>query len=187
LLAEPGIKKSLATSSMLLTGQDLYRIYLPVYGSIIGLSASAIGTILAASSLAAFAVRAILRLLLARFKEEQLLAGAFYVTGACLMLMPVFQSATMLIIVSFIFGLGMGCSQPIITMLMFSNSPPGRSGETMGLRMTVVHLTRLIGPVAFGAIGTALGLASMFYLNAAMMGAAGWLSDPPKKRASDKA
>jgi MFS family permease len=76
----------------------------------------------------------------------------------------------------------MGCGQPIITMLMYSYSPKGRSGEALGLRMTFIHLTKLIGPVAFGAIGSALGLAAMFVINAAVMAGGGILSRPKTAR-----
>ena len=181
LLAEPGVKKTLAASSLLLTGQDLYRIYMPVYGHAIGLSPSIIGIVLAAFSAAAFVVRLIMERLIARFKVERLLATSFYVAAVCLILMPLFKDAMMLALISFTFGLGMGCSQPIITMLMFSNSPEGRSGEALGLRMTVVHFTRLVGPVIFGAIGSALGLFPMFLVNALMMGAGGFMSQPGTK------
>jgi len=188
LLAEPGIKKLLAASGLLLTGQDLYRVYMPVYGHDIGLSATDIGIILAAFPAASFFVRLILQYLISIFKEERLLAVAFYVTAVCLLLMPLFTTTLMLSVVSFILELGMGCSQPIITMLMFSNSPKGRSGEAMGLRMTVVHFTRLLGLVAFGAIGSAFGLLPMFWLNALMMSAGGWLSGPDtaKRAGSDR-
>jgi hypothetical protein len=43
----------------------------------------------------------------------------------------------MLAVIGFTFGLGMGVGQPIVTMLMFSKSAEGRSGEALGLRMTV--------------------------------------------------
>ncbi len=181
LLLEPGVKKTLAASSLLLAGQDLYRVYMPVYGHAIGLSPSIIGVVLAAFAAAAFAIRLIMERLIARFKVEKLLASSFYVAAVCLILIPLFEDAIMLALISFIFGLGMGCSQPIITMLMFSNSPQGRSGEALGLRMTVVHFTRLVGPVAFGAIGSALGLFPMFAMNALMMGAGGLLSRPGAK------
>lgn len=178
MLADPSVRKVLATSSLLHTGQDLYQFYMPVYMHAAGLSASATGMVLAANAAAAFVIRLILPRLIAKFGEEGLLAYAFYAGGASLMLIPFFTSAFMLGVVSFVFGLGLGCSQPIITMLMFSNSAEGRSGEAMGLRMTVNHLTKLVGPVAFGAVGTALGLMPMFWLNALMMGAAGLLSRP---------
>jgi MFS family permease len=76
----------------------------------------------------------------------------------------------------------MGCAQPIITMLMYSYSPRGQTGEALGLRMSFIHLTKLIGPVIFGAIGSALGLAPMFVLNAAVMASGGMLSRPRLRR-----
>jgi hypothetical protein len=66
-------------------------------------------------------------------------------------------------------------------MLMYSYSPAGRTGEALGLRMTFIHLTKLVGPIAFGAIGSALGLAAMFIVNAAVMTGGGFLSRPAKK------
>jgi hypothetical protein len=40
MLAAPGVRRTLATSSLLQTGQDLFQFYLPVYGHAIGLSPS---------------------------------------------------------------------------------------------------------------------------------------------------
>jgi MFS family permease len=181
LLAEPGVKKTIIASGLLLAAQDLFRIYMPVYGHSISLSPSTIGIVLAAFPAASFFVRVILQWLVNRLKEERLLVASFYVSAACLMLLPLFEDAIILSAIAFVFGLGMGCSQPIITMLMFANSPTGRSGEALGLRMTAVHFTRLVGPVIFGAVGSALGLLPMFYVNALMMGAGGYLSRPTKR------
>jgi MFS family permease len=70
----------------------------------------------------------------------------------------------------------MGCGQPIVTMQMFSNSAAGRSGEALGLRMAVNHLTRVVGPVIFGFVGSAFGLPAVFWVNGLMLGAGGALS-----------
>ena len=176
LLSDPGVRKVLFATSLMNTGQDLYMFYTPVYAHAIGLSASTIGIVLAMNAAAAFAVRLILPRMVARFKEEKLITWSFYVGAASLMLIPLFESATMLALISFVFGLGTGLAQPIITMLMFSNSAKGRSGEAMGLRMSVVHLTRLVGPLAFGAIASGFGLLSMFWVNGLMMGCGGIIS-----------
>ena len=77
---------------------------------------------------------------------------------------------------AFAFGLGMGCGQPIVTMQMFSNSVAGRSGEALGLRMAVNHLTRVVGPVIFGLVGSAFGLPAVFWVNGLMLGSGGVLS-----------
>jgi len=176
MLATQGVSRTLATSSLLQSGQDLFQFYLPVYAHGIGLSAAAIGVVLAMNSAAAFVVRLILPRLIARLKEEKVLARAFYVGAASFMLLPLFTNSTMLALVAFAFGLGMGCGQPIVTMQMFSNSAEGRSGEALGLRMTVNHLTRVVGPVIFGFIGSAFGLAAVFWVNGLMLGGGGALS-----------
>jgi predicted MFS family arabinose efflux permease len=87
------------------------------------------------------------------------------------MLVPFFKSAAVLALISFLIGLGMGCSSPITMMLMFSGSAKGRSGEALGLRLTADNLTRLVSPVLFGMMASAVGLAAVFWLNALMLGA----------------
>ena len=176
MLATKGVSRTLATSSLLQTGQDLFQFYLPVYAHGAGLSASAIGVVLAMNSAAAFVVRLGLARLIAKFNEDRVLAGAFFVGAVSFGLLPLFSSATMLAIVAFAFGLGMGCGQPIVTMQMFTNSVAGRSGEALGLRMAVNHLTRVVGPVIFGVVGSAFGLPAVFWLNGLMLGGGGALS-----------
>ena len=176
MLATRGVSRTLATSSLLQTGQDLFQFYLPVYAHGVGLSASAIGVVLAMNSAAAFVVRMILARLLARFSEEKVLAGAFFVGAAAFALLPFFSTITSLALVAFAFGLGLGCGQPIVTMQMYSHSAAGRSGEALGLRMAVNHLTRVVGPVIFGFVGSAFGLAAVFWVNGLMLGGGGALS-----------
>jgi hypothetical protein len=67
----------------------------------------------------------------------------------------------------------MGCCQPITMMLTFSRSAEGRSGEALGLRLTVNHLVRVVGPVVFGSVGSAFGLLAVFWGNAALLGGGG--------------
>ena len=186
MLATKGVSKTLATSSLLQTGQDLFQFYLPVYAHGIGLSASAIGVVLAMNSAAAFVVRLTLARLIAKFNEDKVLAGAFYVGAASLALLPLFTSGTMLALAAFAFGLGMGCGQPIVTMQMFGKSAAGRSGEALGLRMTVNHLTRLVGPVIFGLIGSAFGLPAVFWVNGLMLGGGGAMSRSRDPAGHDK-
>jgi predicted MFS family arabinose efflux permease len=176
MLSTQGVSRTLATSSLLQSGQDLFQFYLPVYAHGIGLPASIIGVVLAMNSAAAFVVRLILPRLIAELKEDKVLAGAFFVGAACFMLLPFVKNSTLLGVVAFAYGLGMGCGQPIVTMQMFSNSVAGRSGEALGLRMTVNHLTRLAGPVIFGFIGSAFGLPAVFWVNGLMLGGGGALS-----------
>jgi predicted MFS family arabinose efflux permease len=179
LLSESGLWRVLATSSLVITGVDLFQVYMPIYGHGFGLSASAIGIILAINSLAVFVVRIFLPSLIKRLTVERALAYSFLIGAAGFLLVPFFRSIVVLSLVSFFFGLGMGCGQPITLMMTFSNSTQGRSGEAMGLRLTANHLTRVICQVLFGSIGSAFGVFSVFWVNALML-ASGWTVSHPR-------
>ncbi len=176
LLVGPGIRKTLAAGALQSAGDNLYTFYLPVYAHAIGLSATVIGFLLSANAAAAFVVRMSIPRMLARLGEQRLLAYAFFMGATGLILLPLFANAVVLGMISFAVGLGLGCTGPIITMLMFSNSPPGRSGEAVGLKITSNHLTKVISPVIFGSVAAAFGLLPVFWATAALLGAGGWIS-----------
>ena len=177
-LSDRTMLRILVASSLVQVGQDLYAFYIPLHGHRIGISASAIGGLLAAFSAAAFVVRMLLPRLIARFGDEKVLVVSFYVAALGFGLAPFFESVAVLAVVSFVFGLGMGCGQPITTMLLFKRAAPGRSGEVLGLRQSVNHVLRVSAPMAFGLVATAFGLSPVFWLSALMMGAGGLVSRP---------
>jgi predicted MFS family arabinose efflux permease len=181
-LREPGVWRILAVSGLAQSGMDLFQFYMPVYGHAAGLSASAIGVVLAMYAVASFAVRVVTPRLVEKFGEEKLLAGAFVLSAAGFLLVPFFESMVALGLISFVFGLGMGLGTPITLMLMFNNSPSGRSGEAMGLRMSVDNLVRIVSPIVFGAVASGFGLAAVFWINALMLGAGGALPAALRKR-----
>ena len=180
MLTGSGLWRVMATGSLVVSGIDLFQIYMPIYGHNIGLSASAIGVVLAMFSVSAFVVRLFLPRLIFRLTEEKVLAFSFFTGAASFLLVPFFQSAAMLALISFAFGLGMGCGQPITLMMTYSNSPQGRSGEAMGLRVTVNHMTRVIVPVVFGSIGSLFGLLPVFWVNALLLASGGAITRPGK-------
>ena len=183
-LADPAVLRILAIGSLVQLGTDLFSFYIPVYGVGIGLSASTIGGLLAVFAAASFIVRFALPRLIKRLGEDMLLAYSFCLAALGFALVPLFHSVVMLSLVSFIFGLGTGCGQPIATIMMFSRAADGRSGEALGLRLTVNNLVRVISPALFGFIVSGFGLAPVFYINAMMMGAGGIISRPQRGRSS---
>lgn len=182
ILADPNVRRVLVSSSLVLLGVDLFLFYLPVYGHAIELSASEIGVILSMFAAASFVVRLILPWLIARSSEEMVLAHAFVIATASFILIPFFKSAIALSVIAFVFGLGLGCGPPITMMLTYTQSPKGRSGEALGLRLTANHLARVVGPLVFGWIGATLGLFPVFWGNALMMTCGSILSWSSAKR-----
>ena len=149
---------------------------MPIYGHAIGLSASAIGAVLAMFAAASFIVRIIMPQLTARFGEEQVLTVSIFIAAAVYLLFPLVESGVLLAVIAFVLGMGTGCGQPLTMMMIHARAPAGRSGEALGLRMAINNLTHIVVPLLFGALGTAFGLAPVFLTNAAMLGAGGMLS-----------
>jgi len=178
------VVRMLGASSLVQLGTDLFQFYIPIYGHAMALSASAIGAVLATFAGAAFVVRIFLPRLLKWIAPERLLAYSFYVGATGFLLVPFFASAVMLGLVAFLFGLGMGIGTPLTVMLMFSRSTEGRSGQTLGLRLTVNNSVRVLGPIIFGAVGSALGLPPVFWINAALLGSGGLIARSGAKQTS---
>ena len=175
-LANREIWRMLFTSGMVQLGYDLFQFYLPIYGHSIGLSASAIGAILATLAAAAFIVRLFLARLIKRVPGKTLLVWVFSMGALGFALVPFSGNAVVLGVIAFIFGLGMGIGIPLTVILMFASSAEGRSGQNLGLRLTANNFVRVTGPIVFGAIGTALGLTAVFWIVAAIMVSGGLLT-----------
>ena len=180
LFRHRGIRKTIITASFLSSGLNMMQAYMPVYAHSIGISASVIGIIVAMNASAAFLVRALLPRLIAEFKEQKVMGLAFCFGATAILLIPLFQNPVMLGALAFCFGLGMGASQPVVSMLIFQFAPPGRSGEAIGLKITTNHLTNMVSPLVFGGIATVAGLTPMFLLNGLMLVTGGFISWPRK-------
>lgn len=176
LPGDPGVWRMLVASGMVQLGTDLFQFYIPIYGHEIGLSASAIGAVLASFAAASFVVRIFLPRLVKEADPQRVLMYSFYAGAVGFVVVPFFEHVALLCSASFMFGLGMGCGTPLTVMLMFNRSSEGRSGRTLGIRLTTTNAVRVLGPIVFGAVGTAFGIPPVFWINAAIMAATGFMS-----------
>jgi MFS family permease len=176
LMSDAGLRRTLLASGIVLTGNDLFQFYMPIYGSSIGLSATIIGVILALFAAASFIVRLVLPALAKRYGEEQLLTWSLFLGAATFVVFPFVSSALFLAFIAFSLGLALGCSQPLSVTLTFARAPQGRSGQALGLRMTINNFTHVAVPLVFGTVGSVLGIAPVFLANAAMLAGGGMLS-----------
>lgn len=176
LLANAPLRRTLITSGIILSAIDLFQFYMPVYGHAIGLSASAIGGVLAMFAAASFIVRVVLPQISARFGEEQVLVYSIFIAAGTYLLFPLVESVVLLGMIAFLLGLGTGLGQPLTLMMIYARAPEGRSGEALGLRMSINNLTHIAVPLLFGAVGSAFGVTPVFLMNAVMLGAGGMIS-----------
>lgn len=166
LVANASLRRVLITSGVILAGIDLYTFYFPIYGRSIGLSASAIGIVLSMQAMAFFVVRVLMPHLVKRSSEETVLTWSLYVAGATYLLFPLFHDMLILMAISFILGLSLGCGQPLSIILTYNRAPAGRSGEALGARITVNKFTQVAIPLIFGTLGASFGLLPVFWSNA---------------------
>ncbi len=176
MLTGKGMPAVLTLSALVVLGADMFQFYLPVYGHELGFSASVVGMVTAALAVAGFSSRMAIRHLVARLGEMGVLTVALSMGTVAFLLMPLADGPMTLGLLAAIFGFGMGAGQPITVMLAYSLSEAGRAGETLGVRLTVNNLVRVVAPMLFGSIGTAFGMAPMFLLNGLLLSSGVFIS-----------
>jgi MFS family permease len=169
MLGQPPLRRIIVVSGLVVAGVDLYSFYMPIYGHSIGLSATMIGVVLGAFAAATFVVRTTLPLLVRRWGEDRVMTASMILAGLTFLLFPFVHQVLLLLLLSFVLGLGLGVGQPLSVIMTYNLAPAGRAGEALGLRFSVVNLTHMVIPLAFGTIGSALGLVTVFLANSALM------------------
>ena len=163
LLRIPALLRILIISGLMSMCWDLYSFVMPIHGSAIGLSASTIGLILGSFGCAIFLFRLILPWVIHRVDERLLLISTMVLTGVMLAIVPLVQSVPLLMMVSFVLGIGLGGTQPIIMAMLYEKAPPGRGGEAVGMRTLLLNITQAAVPMIFGALGAVLGMTPVFF------------------------
>lgn len=181
LVGSPSLRRTFFTSGLIITGIDLFIFYMPIYGHSIGLSASVIGAILGMEAAAAFVVRLGMPAMAKRYGERGVLTASLVLAGVTYLAFPSFENPYVLGMISFVLGLGLGCGQPLSIILTYNDSPPGRAGEALGLRLTVNKFTQIVVPTAFGSLGTAAGTHPVFWVTALLLLAGAYIGSERRK------
>lgn len=176
LLRHRTLRNVLAVNVLISAGWDLHTVFVPIYGERIGLSASEIGIVLALFAAATFVIRLLTPMLVRGRGERDLLMTSLFVAGFIYLLFPFVQSFWVLGAVSFVLGLALGSSQPIVLALLHAHAPTGRVGEIVGVRMSLINTSAVAIPLFFGVVGTTLGLTPVFWSMGVCLTSGGWLA-----------
>jgi predicted MFS family arabinose efflux permease len=169
LLKHTELRHVLIATALISMSWDLQTFMIPVHGTRVGLSASEIGFVLGCFALATFTIRLAMPWLSRRYTEWQVLIYTLCCATIAFGLFPLFSSRAPLMAVAFLLGLGLGAAQPNVMSLVHSRSPQGRVGEALGLRSMIIHSSQVVLPLVFGAFGSVLGAAAMFWTMAALV------------------
>ncbi|MBL8510816.1 MAG: MFS transporter [Betaproteobacteria bacterium] len=163
LLKKAELRRLFLIVTIISVAWDVYSFAIPIHGSNIGLSASAIGIVMGAFAAATFVVRLIMPFLATQLKPWPLLAIALLLTAISYLTLPFTTGILPLMGLMFLLGLGLGAPQPMVLTLLHHEAPVGRAGEALGFRTTLINSSQTVMPLIFGAVGTALGLAPLFW------------------------
>ncbi len=176
LLAAPSMKRLLSVNWLLSACWDVHAFAVPILGFQRGFSASTIGLILGSFTLSISAVRLLIPLWAHRMHEVKVLRGAMVATGAVFALYPLAHSPWLMGGCALLLGLTLGSVQPMIMSTLHQLTPEGRYGEAIAFRSMVMNASSTAMPLVFGAAGTALGAAALFWMMGAAVASGSWLA-----------
>ena len=174
LLRIASLRRVLIAGIVLMTAWDVFSFLLPLYGSQLQFSASQIGMCASAFYAGTFFIRLWLRPLLRAYTPWQLLLLSMAGGSIGFMVYPVLDNFTLMIVLGFVLGSGIGLTQPMTMSLAYEEAPPNRKGEVIGLRLTLSHILQIVIPLLSGALGSALGLEAAYWVAAGVLIVGAW-------------
>lgn len=155
---------------------DVHTFAVPIIGHERGFSASTIGLVLGVFPLAVAAVRLLIPLLAHRMDEVTVLRAAMLGTAGVFAVYPLVGSPWLMGGCAVVLGLTLGAVQPMIMSTLHQLTPEHRHGEALALRSMTMNASSTLMPLLFGAAGSAVGVAGLFWLMGAAVGAGSWVA-----------
>jgi MFS family permease len=171
LVREPTFRRLLLVNWFLSSCWDVHTFVVPVLGHERGLSASVIGTILGSFAVAATLVRLGLPIIAAHLREWVVVVGAMVATSLLFVGYPFLHAPLAMGACSVLLGVALGCVQPMIMSMLHQITPEHRHGEAVALRVMAINASSVTMPMLFGMTGSIIGIAGVFWMVAAVVGA----------------
>jgi len=164
LLALPGMRRLLLINWFFSTAWDLFSFLVPLHGHALGLSATAIGTVLGGFAFTVAAVRVALPYLMGKRTEAQIITLCYLVVAAMFMLYPYTRTLWHMLVLVLPLGMAMGAVQPMVMTTLHHITPEDRQGEAIALRSMCINISSATLPLGYGALGAVFGAAALFRL-----------------------
>ena len=176
LLRAPGLKRLLFVNWMLAMCWDVHSFAVPILGHERGFSATTIGLVLGTFTLSVSAVRLVLPALAHRLRERTVIRGAMLGTAVVFAGYPLATSPWAMGSCAVLLGITLGVVQPMIMSTLHHLTPDNRHGETLAVRSMAMNLSSTLMPIVFGAAGSVVGAALLFWIVGAGVGAGSWVA-----------
>lgn len=178
LLRAPGMRRLLLVNWLMSSCWDVHSFAVPVLGHQFGFNASTIGLILGLFTLSVSGVRLLIPVVAHRLREVTVVRSSMIGTAAVFALYPLASSPWLMGGCALLLGVTLGIVQPMIMSMLHHLTPEARHGEAIALRSMAINAASTVMPLLFGAAGTAIGAAMLFWV----MGAAVAAGSLPARR-----
>ncbi|MDF1855896.1 MFS transporter [Pseudooceanicola sp.] len=158
----PYMARAFLISSLVLLGKDFYVAYFPVFADVRGISPAWIGIIIGIHNGGGVIMRVFQIPLVRRFGKSPTIIGSILISGIFFVFLPFTEGLVALTLISLAMGLGLGLGQPLSISTTVNLSPPDKTGEVLGVRLTANRLTQFVMPIGFAAIVTVSGITGAF-------------------------
>jgi MFS family permease len=174
LLRMPVLRNLLLVNVAMAASWDAHSFTVPVVGHAREMSASAIGLVLGAFSIASTVVRIGISSFAQRLDERRALGAALTLATVVLAVYAWLPGAAGMMIGSALLGLALGSVQPMVLSALHQAAPPQRQGQALALRMLFTNAATIAMPIGFGFLAAATTSAAPMWLMAVLMLAARW-------------
>lgn len=165
----PYLGRAFLISALILMGKDMYIAYFPLYGIEVGLSATAIGAIIALHNAGGVVMRFFMLPLVRVIGKNRVVVWSVVGSGMFFLLIPLFGDIWVLAALSLAVGLGLGLGQPLAITTTMNLSPPDKVGEVLGFRLMLNRLTQFVAPLGFAGASFVMGVSGTFVILGALM------------------
>lgn len=155
LLKIPEFRKLLIINVVTSSCWDVHMFVVPVIGHERDLSASSVGLVLGAFSVASTLIRFLIARWSERFDERKVLRTTILI---CLLMFAIYAwlpGLWGLVAGSAILGLALGAVQPMILSAVHRVTPVAQHGQALGLRMMIMNGMTVGMPIGFGVLASA--------------------------------
>jgi sugar phosphate permease len=170
------MKRLLFVNWLLSMCWDVHAFAVPILGHERGFSASTIGLILGTFTLSVTVVRVFIPMLAHRLREITVVRASMLGTGVVFALYPMATSPWLMGTLAVFLGMTLGCVQPMIMSTLHHLTPEHRHGEALAFRSMAINASSTVMPLVFGAAGTVVGAAVLFWAVGAAVGSGSWLA-----------
>lgn len=164
LLRAPGLKRLLTINWLLSSCWDVHTFAVPVLGHSRDYSASTIGLILGTFTLSVTLVRLVIPALAHYLSAKVVIRSAMLGSGIVFAAYPLAPSPLWMAGCAVLLGITLGSVQPMVMSMLHQVTPDNRHGEALALRSMLMNSSSTLMPLVFGATGTLVGAAVLFWV-----------------------